>query len=239
MERGCAFIRMNPQIDNSEATHAWARALGLIPAAIHHMDGEYCWVLDIKDPEESLLSSMRKTTRYEIRKAQKEGVEVFATTNPAYLSEFFDLYEQTSKRHGFVRHTGIKEEFEVFAKKQQAVLYIGRHNKQTVSAAIVLYFGNQAIYHHGASIHSPVPVSTLVQWQAILDAKKRGVSLYNFWGIAPDNSPKHPWRGLTLFKKGFGGRDIEYFHAHDLPLTWKYWVARGVEMVRKLKKGYD
>ncbi|MBP9814462.1 peptidoglycan bridge formation glycyltransferase FemA/FemB family protein [Candidatus Woesebacteria bacterium] len=236
---GCYFVRVGPLVFESEETRAWEKSFHLIPAAIHHMDSEYCWALDLAPSEDELLSTMRKTTRYEIRRAQKENVEVIKTTNATYISEFFDLYKATSTRHGFVPHHGIAEEFEVYAKKQQAVLYIGKHEGKTLAAAIILYYGNQAIYHHGASISSHVPASTLVQWEAIKDAKKRGMNVYNFWGIAPENSPKHPWRGITLFKKGFGGRDIEYIHAHDMPISPLYVIPRAIETIRRILRGYN
>lgn len=235
----CWFVRINPLIDESVDIRGWEAQHHLVPAAIHRMDGEHCWVLDLSADEDTLLAGMRKSTRYEIRRAQKENVEVLATTNSVYLSEFFQLYEQTSDRHGFVPHSGIREEFEVFAKYNQAVLYVAKHNKQTISAAIVLFYGNQAIYHHGASIPTHVGASTLVQWEAIRDAKKRGMKVYNFWGIAPENSLKHPWRGITLFKKGFGGAELRYIHAHDLPVSPFYILPRAIELVRRISRGYD
>ncbi len=233
------FVRMNPVLsDTPQLRHLFA-ANGLRPAAIHRMDGEQCWVLDLSQSEVALLSGMRKTTRYEIRRAVKEGVEVFTTENPAHLKDFFALYEQTSARHGFVPHNGIQEEFEIFAKKHQAILYLGKVQGKTLAVAIILYYGHQAIYHHGASIPSKIPASSAIQWEAIQEAKKRGMKVYNFWGIAPENSTKHPWRGITLFKKGFGGSEINYIHAQDLPVSPLYVLPRTVELVRRISRGYD
>lgn len=235
----CIFLRISPLLPKDSTITSVFSAHACIPAAIHRMDGEYCWTLDLTKDEDALLSGMRKTTRYEIRRADKEGINIFSTRDPKYLKEFFSLYESTSTRHGFVPHTGIREEFELFAKKNQAVLYIGSFEGNVTAAAIILYYGNQAIYHHGASIQSKVPASYRLQWEAIQDAKKRGMKVYNFWGIAPENSPKHPWRGITLFKKGFGGHELEYLHAMDLPLSPWYTVPRTIETVRRLLKGYD
>lgn len=233
------FVRMNPVLPDSPELNTMFVSNGLRPAAIHRMDGEHCWVLDLGPSEDAILAGMRKTVRYEIRHAEKDGIEVFSTTNPEYLKEFFALYAQTSTRQGFVPHTGIREEFEVFTKKHQAVLYLGKAGGQTLSAAIILYYGNQAIYHHGASVPSKLPVSSVIQWEAIREAKKRGMNVYNFWGIAPENSLKHPWRGITLFKKGFGGREINYIHAQDLAISPMYVLPRTVELVRRISRGYD
>jgi len=62
---------------------------------------------------------------------------------------------------------------------------------------------------------------------------------YNFWGIAPDgSSPKHPFAGITHFKKGFGGKQIDLLRCQDLPLAPKYYINWGVETLRRLKRGF-
>jgi lipid II:glycine glycyltransferase (peptidoglycan interpeptide bridge formation enzyme) len=102
-----------------------------------------------------------------------------------------------------------------------------------------------AFYHHGSSIsEQKVPVSYLLQWEAIKEAKQRGCRSYNFWGIAPDVKEKldiaksrHPWAGLTLFKMGFGGRIKEYVKTQDFPISFSYWLTFIFERLRKIKRG--
>ncbi len=237
-KNNCVCIRMSPCIEHSKTNESIFAHAGGKPAAIHAMDAEHSWVLDITIPEEQILANMRKTTRYEIRKAPKLGVSIEKTTNPKSLSVFFDLYDKTAKRHGFVEHTSIKEEFSVFAANGNALHIIGRVKGKVIASAIILFIGNEAIYHHGASEQSSIPASYLVQWEAILEAKKRGIKIYNFWGIAPTENHHHPWYGLTQFKKGFGGQVRSYIHAYDFPLSVKYWFFRSVEWIRKHYKGY-
>lgn len=234
----CWFVRINPLIADSIEHRALMVSLGLKSAAIHAMDGEYCWVLDLDRPEDELLAGMRKTTRYEIRRSEKFSIEVIRSNTQKDLHDFLSLYEKTSQRHEFVPHKGINEEFEVFGRGGLAQLYLARHEGEILAGAIVLWYGNQAIYHHGASVTSRIPGSYAIQWQAILDAKKRGIKLYNFWGIAPEDKLHHPWRGITLFKKGFGGRIVEYIHAQDLPVSIWYPFSRAVEAIRRIRKGY-
>jgi len=233
------FVRMNPVLEESPHMRLICSRFRLVPAAIHRMDGEQCWMLNLQDTEDEILAGMRKTTRYEIRRAAKEGAEVIATTSTAHFEEFMTLYQSTSIRQGFVPHKGLREEFQEFARFNQAVLYMGYHQGVAVSGAIILYYGKQAIYHHGASVRHKVPVSHAVQWEAIKQAKKRGMDVYNFWGIAPENSPKHPWNGITVFKKGFGGYTKDYIHAQDMPISPLYLIPKTVELIRRLTRGYD
>lgn len=215
------FNRISPQVTQLDIK-------GFVPAPIHAMDGEFCWVLDLDKTEDELLRGMRKTTRYEIKHAT---VTVEKTKN---LQRFLTLYKATSARQGFVQHRGIAEEFELL----DTDLFVARDKNRDLAAAVIIYFGESAIYHHGASIPNSVGASYLLQWEAIREAKKRGKKLYNFWGIAPEDKPNHPWRGITLFKKGFGGREVGYIHTQDLPISPLYRITRTIETTRRIFKGY-
>jgi len=133
----------------------------------------------------------------------------------------------------------LKNEFNTFNQDDEVMIFLGRYKEETISAALIIFWSNMAFYHHGASSfkYSKIPASYLLQWEAIKEAKKRGCNIYNFWGIAPDENPNHPWRGLTLFKMGFGGYKKEYVKTQDFPLSNKYWLTYAIEKIRKSKRG--
>lgn len=230
-----SFVRISPPLGDTDANRQMLKRFGMLPAATHEMDAQRRWVLDITRPEEMILSGMRKTTRYEIKRAMKEGVIIEKTED---VSSFFDLYGQTADRHGFVPHKGIREEFDVFSNEHGATMFLGKHRQKAFAAAIILFLGHQAIYHHGASIPNHFGASYLLQWEAIREAKRRGMKTYNFWGIAPPDKPNHPWRGITLFKTGFGGQEVRTIHTHDLPISPRYYLTRSIEIWERLRRGY-
>jgi lipid II:glycine glycyltransferase (peptidoglycan interpeptide bridge formation enzyme) len=204
------------------------------------MDAENAWVLDLDKTDNELLFGMRKTTRYLIKKASALPIEVTKGTREEDFARFLKLYEETSRRHQFVPHRGVREEFSVFSKGALTKLFLAKFKRQVLAGALIVYYGNQAVYHHGASSneHREVPAAYLVQWEAILDAKREGKKFYNFWGVVPPDKQKHPWQGLTLFKMGFGGRRINFIHAQDLPLNFNYWKTYAVETAWRIKRGY-
>lgn len=236
--QSASFLRISPLIAATPAHASLLSSCGFMDAPMHAMDGEYCWILDIRPSEVALLSGMRKTTRYLIRQAEKMGVTIKKSTDSADLPAFLSLYQQTAQRQHFVPHKGMEEEFTQFRKDDQIELFLGYHNGQLLSGALIIFYNDQAIYHHSASIDQKIPVNYLLQWEAIKEAKKRQLSWHNFWGIAPDDKPGHPWKGLSLFKKGFGGEPRAYLHAQDYPLDARYWLIYGLERFRRMAKGY-
>ncbi len=217
------------------------RDLGFIPAPIH-IHPEVTWELDIKPSEQELLMNMRKTTRYLIRQAQKNAdIEIVKTQDVENLEKFNEIYCSTATRHKFVPFSlkYIQNQFSSFSPDDQILMFLGKYKNEVVSSVIIVFWQNIGFYHHGASLskYNKIPVSYLLQWEAIKEAKKRECQRYNFWGIAPDDNKNHPWAGLSLFKKGFGGYRKDYVQTQDLPLSKVYTlITRPFEKIRKIKR---
>lgn len=234
------FIRMSPLLDTTTFERQFLKDRGFRNAAVHNMDAENTWVLDLDKSEEELLAGMRKTTRYLVKKAQGIAIEINVSTSEEDFDEFLTLYKVTSQRHSFVPHRGLREELVIFAKNNNVKLFLARYEGKLIAGAMVIFYGNQAVYHHAASdtTYRDIPAAYLLQWEAIKEAKRQKKALYNFWGIVPPEKTKHPWQGLTLFKTGFGGRRVNFIHAQDLPLTPGYWKTYLIETAWRIKKGY-
>lgn len=239
-EQSAEFIRTSPLVRAEDLPVSYFANLGFRNAPIHNMDAENTLVLDLSKNDDELFSEMRKTTRYLVRKATSLPIDIKVTVEEGDFKKFLDLYEETSKRHSFTPHRNLREEFFIFTKDGQAKLFLATYKKKLLSGALIIFYGNQAVYHHGASsdTHKEIPASYLVQWEAIREAKRQGKKLYNFWGVVPENKPNHPWQGLTLFKTGFGGRRLDFIHAQDLPLSPWYFKTYLIESTTKLLKGY-
>lgn len=197
-------------------------------------------LLDLSLSEEDLLAQMRKTTRYLVRSAEGLGIEVHRSADPRKMEEFHRLMSVTYRRQGFVPHSRryLQVEFESLAPRGMAELAWANYQGDTLSAAIVFSYGDTVTYVHGASVRSNIPISYFLLWETIKEAKKDGYRYFDFWGIAPNDDPRHPWYGYSLFKKGFGGYRVDYAGSWDYPLTPQYWAVFGVEKFRRLVRRY-
>lgn len=236
-EEKCVFVRIRPQLESNEFSQNLFKKLGFIEAPIH-LHAELTSQLDITKSEEELMANMRKTTRYEIRKAISLGITIKTTDNPKAMQKFYDLEILTSKRQGFVpfSYSFLFEQFKAFAKAKKVLLYTAEFEKKLLAQAFVIFYGQEAAYHYGASTDDgrKYPGAYLIQWEVIKDAKKRGMSRYNFWGVSPEDQKDHRFYGLSVFKRGFGGADFEYLHARDLVINRpRYIVNAAIEKTRK------
>jgi len=243
----CSFVRIAPVLEDSQENRKIFSDLGFRKSPIY-MHAERVWILDLGKSEEQLLLEMRKTTRYSIRRAKREGVVIEKRTDTEATDDFYRVYKKTALREQFVPFSKkfIREEFESFHRYGDALFLIGSVPSAqttiggvagTLAASLLIFTKSSAFYHQGASIHSRIPVPYLMQWEAIREAKRRGCNYYNFWGILqPGRSPKN-WGGLTMFKQGFGGYQIDYVPTQDYILSPKYYLTYLYELYLRWRRG--
>ncbi len=224
------FLRWEPLRTNVLAGFFARPAIPLQP--------RHTLVLDLTKNKEMLLAEMHPKTRYNIRLAEKKGVTVRFSSDARDVERFLELTEATARRDGFRTHPKkhYQRMFEALSS-DFLELAIAEYGGNMVAANILVRFGGTMTYLHGASSDEDrnVMAPHLLQWRSILRAKQAGCHSYDFWGIAPEGSTKEKtWRGVTRFKRGFGGKEIEYPEALDVIFSnGKYFLY---SFLRKAKR---
>ena len=234
----CSFIRLSPLSIRNEKNEQFLKRFRFRRAPLH-MHAESTLLLDLSQPEDEIFKKMKKNTRNLIRRAQKEGVVIKETLDP---TNFLRLQKEVVGRKHFVPFSReyLEKEIQSFLSDQQIKIFEAEYQNEIIATAIIIFYGYRAFYYQAASSSKfqKIPAPYLIQWQAILEAKKRGCQLYDFYGASPENQPNHPWSGPTFFKKSFGSYRVDYLPAHDLilsPLYYKTWL---IETIRRKKRGF-
>lgn len=169
-----------------------------------------------------IYSNFRKTTRQMIRKAVENKVEIKSYQDLSRWDDFVKLFVETTNRQKFTPHNLLymKKQFECFKEKKNIKLYLAESDGKVLAGAIILIFGKISTYLHAGSnsLGRDLGAAQLLVWTAIQDGKKMGNESFDLWGIAPEDQPNHPWTGITIFKKGFGGETVTYPGSFVLPL---------------------
>ncbi len=158
--------------------------------------------------EEELLAGFTQKTRYNIRVAQKRGVEI-QVVGPERLDDFMKLYRTTGERDGFSTRPKAYFERMLAALGVHCRLYMGFYQGEPICGAITTNYAGKTCYVYGASdnAHRNVMPNYLMQWEMIRWAVETGCTVYDFQGISGDleNEQGHMY-GLYRFKRGFGGQ---------------------------------
>lgn len=239
-QKKALFVRVRPELLDTPDNNSLLASLGFVNAPMH-LHAENTWVLDINKSDDELLYGMRKNTRYLIRKSQKEGLTFRKANSEEGIDILFKLQTQTVERHNFLGFPKklFKSQLEAFSEDNQLDLFVCEKNGIACVAAMIIFYGDTAYYHHSGSteIANTISASYFMQWNIIQEAKKRGLNHYNFWGIAPPNAAKHRFTGVTIFKKGFGGRAVDWMHAKDYKISNLYYGTKVFEYIRKKVRG--
>lgn len=235
------FLRISPIWERNQENNQIFKESGFRDAPIH-AHPESSWKLPLEQEEDEIMSNMRKTTRYLIRKALKEDIIISQSSNLEDLDKFEALYKEVVRSQHFTPFSReyLEKEFLSFKEDDEIRLFFGKYKNKIVASSFVIFNSGIGFYHHAALSpkYRKIPVSYLMQWSAIKEAKKRGCFLYDFWGyVSPKENPNHPWAGPTLFKMGFGGKDYLYVKTQDFPFSFKYWLTFIFEKLRKAKRG--
>lgn len=188
---------------------------------------KYTWMLNLQNKtSEQLLKEMKPKTRYNIRLAEKKGVEVRTSTDLADINIFYGLIQQTADRQkiGIFPKKYYQTMLSNLASNGFLKIYLAEYQGQVLAANLMVFFNKTVTYLHGGTSyeHHEVMAPQLLQWQAIQDAVHGGYHEYDFFGIAENDNPQHPWAGITRFKKGFGGQSKKYSGTYEISLN-KIW----------------
>lgn len=234
------FVRVRPQADDSSRLRQVFKQAGFSPAPIH-LTADLTLRLDLSLSEEQLLSLMRKNTRYEVRKAERVGIKTEVSQDPKFMKQFYQHQLYLAKKHQFVPFDFdfLYQQFLAFLEDDQVAFISAYDQDQLLASAFVIFYQDEAVYHYGVSTaaNEKLPGSYAVQWRAIQEANKRGCKVYNFWGVSPPENKTHRFAGPSLFKRGFGGEEVQHLPAHDLPTSAAYPLIKGFELMRKKVRG--
>ncbi len=244
----CIFIQIEPDVEKSNTKQYNFKNLY---RSAHPIFTKYNFVLDLTKSEEELLRNMNQKTRYNIRLAQKKGVEIIEDNSDKAFEEYLKLTKETTQRqkfyaHGERYHRLMWETLRTQNKNNEFSIHLLKaiYNKETLAAWILFVLGNTLYYPYGASSikHREVMASNLMMWEAIRFGKKLNLKKFDMWGaLGPNPNVKDPWYGFHRFKEGYGPDLVEFIGSYDLVINpFMYHIYKTADKIRwallKIKK---
>jgi lipid II:glycine glycyltransferase (peptidoglycan interpeptide bridge formation enzyme) len=199
-------------------------------------------LVDLAD-DETLMAGFDKDTRYAVRRAEREGVEVTSATDAGNLEAIDALHAlvlETQRRAGFPKPPlqRYRLAWRGLASAGRAAIFEARREGKLLASAMLVVEGDRSFYLFSGSRREEKGepkryASYALQMAMMRHARTAGARVHDLWGIAPEGAPPdHPWYGVGLFKKGFGGRPVVWAG------TWDIVVDRTLYRMRKMAEGW-
>jgi lipid II:glycine glycyltransferase (peptidoglycan interpeptide bridge formation enzyme) len=195
-------------------------------------------IVDLAD-EDVLLAGFDTDTRYAVRRAAREGVRNELISDPAdrlAIERLHSLVRETQRRAGF-RLPPIERywtAWQALAEAGRACLVEAWAGEELLASGMLVVEGEQSFYlFAGSRREAPGQTkrygSYAAQWAMMGEARRQGARRHDLWGIAPVGAGHdHPWYGVGLFKKGFGGQEVTWAGSWEIvidPVVYRLRAA--------------
>ena len=106
-----------------------------------------------------------------------------------------------------------REVWEAFAPTGESRLLFAEARAATCRRPLLVRCGTPVVEPYGGMTEAGAEsrANYLLKWEAIRTSKEQGAASYDMWGLIGT--------GIDHFKAGFGGREVAYIGAWDLPLS--------------------
>lgn len=183
--------------------------------AVHRLE----FVLSL-EPSSDPVERMRKSTRYEVRRAARAGLDVRASSESADVAAFVKLYWETLVR--LQRDKGVplpRESPDELALAITQLIGAGRgrlflcdHQGGSLGGCLFGTFNGSAYYLLNGSTDSgrALAATHMTLASALRQLSRTGFSRVNLGGVSANASATSaPDHGLYQFKRGFGGEEVD------------------------------
>lgn len=235
-----AAIEERRQTDEQRVSHLrieprWLRLptfVGGFRTAPSFLEPRNTLCVDLRPSEAAILAQMKPIGRYNIHLAQRHGVSVVEDPSDQGVEDFLKIYQETKSRHGLRGKdpSYFRTLVPMLTALHRGSVFFAEYQGTRLAAAVVVYFGRRATYFFAGSLASArgVKAPHLLNFEIMRRAKAMGHEWYDLWGVAPANDPDHPWQNISVFKRSFGGQELDLVPTLDYvydPAAYGDYVA--------------
>jgi hypothetical protein len=160
-------------------------------------------VVPLPATEAEAWAGMKSTARNRVKKAERAGLLVDLTSDPAVVDHFFEQLGEVFGKQGMATPYSIERPRSLFRRLMRAGRLLAawvKHDEEVIAAGLFPH-DDRHIYFWGAASWLKAQhlcPNELLHWRVIQRAVELGIPAYNMCG------------GESQFKDKFGGRDVPY-----------------------------
>lgn len=221
--RRALLLKFDPEWERDDAATAdLLAALGSRPSW-YDVQHRATYLVDLDGGAEAVLSRVKPSTRRNIRLAERAGVVVEHSGDPAIAaSVLHPLVVETAVRNRVVpRSAGYYwDAVACLGASCPTVVLVARCDGEPAAAMVAVACGPRLVYLFGGSTRrfAQRRPAYLLHWEAIRWGLERGCRVYDMWGVPSHEDPRAPHAGYYEFKTRWNGRVVRFVRCQELPL---------------------
>lgn len=176
-------------------------------------------IADLRVSEEALWMGLSKDARQAVKRAERAGYRAIQGGWRTHADAYYPVHVETYARTGVTPHP--RRYFEGIAREMSpaglAELWVGLDPQgRAVAFHNDTHYHHARLYHTGCSetAHLDSGINYLLFWAAMKGARDAGCQWYEIGEVFPD-AVDGKTRGLTVFKRKFGGAIHHCFRARE------------------------
>lgn len=168
-------------------------------------------LIDLKRPQKEIFDSFTPAKRRAVRRAHKNNIAVIVTDD---IDSFINIRKRQYFLLGILLPKEMRMLWKTFFPNHASFLLARTLDGKPIAGILLLNYKKTAYYWLASSLSEGKKLfaPTLLVWEALKLAKKKGCTVFDFEGIYDERFPKagESWKGFTKFKEGFGGEKVVY-----------------------------
>lgn len=162
----------------------------------------------LKKSEEELWKNLeKKSIRWWVKTAEKNGLKFELAKNEEEISQFYNIYQEVADEGGFSPE---KEIFvKILADTKISKLFLIKKSNEVIAGGLVLIDeqNDYSILDLTASSHDGLKLQSMpfLYWNLILSSKNLGLSYFDLGGYDTFAKNKDKIHNINQFKERFGG----------------------------------
>lgn len=197
------------------------------------------FIIDLKQGVENLYNSLKKDTRYYIRKSEKLDLNFEVVNQRKVLDEFKNLKITALKKEGGRRvlndPTFYDKHWELLHNEGFEQLFVARKETTNMGGILTLPFNNNIIQHALANAPDTDLIGTFLTWNTIKWAIENKFSTFDFAGVNP-NPQTQKEKGIYFYASKWGGKMYKYSIYTKIPNKLKFKISSGLKNPSKLSQ---
>ena len=218
------------QIRNMWDTHEIGDKLDLLG---YNYEEHLNFMIDLDRPSEEIWSSIHKSRRKGINRAEKSGIFIRKMEYPAELGECYNLIEETYKNVNMplADITLFNAVYDILSPIDVADFYIAIQDGKPVGTRMTLKYNGEVHDWYAGSLKDASYVDEALVWHIL----KESAGKQQFFDFGGAGHPQKPY-GVREFKRRFGGDEVNFGRYGKVHSKSKKMIAEaGFNVYKRLK----